>query len=247
MQITGLLLAVLVGLAPFSQPQRRPAAGVRSGPVSLAVHVSDSAGAPLGGVKVILDGPVHREVTTEQGRIALENLPSGTYRLTFQRAGFVTFEREVIARGGVPINVKVTLTPEPEPPPPPPAPAAPPPPPPSEAAPILRDLPDFIEKNYIGREAMKTSPLGCTDSAAATLIQLHDPLPQRSHGASDEFLYVIAGQGTLRLAGRDQPLAAGVFALVPHGVEHTLSASGKSPLVILAIRSGEGCAAAAPR
>ncbi len=248
MQITGVLLAALVGFVPLPQqppqPQapRRPAAAARTtGPVALAVRVTDPAGAPIGGVKVTLDGPAHREVTTEQGRIAIENLPGGTYRLRFERDGFVTFEREVTARGGVPVDVKVTLSPAPEPPPPPAPAAPPPPPPPSNASPIVMDLPEFIEKNYIGREARRISPLGCAEGAAATLIQLHEPLAEHTHADAEEFLYVIAGQGTAHINAREQALSAGVFALVPRGVPHALAASGKNPLVILSIRPGEGC------
>ncbi|MEO8519750.1 MAG: carboxypeptidase regulatory-like domain-containing protein [Acidobacteriota bacterium] len=243
MKLTGLLLAVLLGFAPLPQTQRRPATAARTtGQVALAVRVSDPADGPIGGVKVTLDGPTHRQATTEGGRIAFENLPAGTYRLRFERDGFVTLEREVVGRGGTPIDVKVTLTPAPEPPAPPPAVAPPPPPPPSDAAPIALDLPAFIEKNYIGRDARKISPLGCAEDTTATLIQLHEPLAEHTHATAEEFLYVIAGQGSVRIEARDQALTAGVFVLVPRGLSHAVTVSGKSPLVLLSIRPGEGCA-----
>lgn len=247
MQITGLALAVLLGFVQGQQPQRRPGAAARTtGQVALAVRVSDPAGGAIGGVRVTLDGPAHRQATTEGGRTAFENLPAGTYRLLFERDGFVTLERELAARGGMPIDVKVTLTPAPEPPaPPPPVAPPPPPPPPRDAAPIAMDLPAFIEKHYIGRDARKISPLGCAEDTAATLIQLHDPLAEHAHATAEEFLYVIAGQGGVRIDARDQALTAGVFVLVPRGMAHAISVSGKSPLVMLSIRPGEGCAPAA--
>jgi mannose-6-phosphate isomerase-like protein (cupin superfamily) len=34
-----------------------------------------------------------------------------------------------------------------------------------------------------------------------------------------------------------------VFMLVPRGVPHTLTASGRSPLVVISIKAGERCSA----
>jgi mannose-6-phosphate isomerase-like protein (cupin superfamily) len=211
--------------------------------VTLAVQVSDAAGGPIGGVRVSVDGPAHRQSTTERGRIAFESLPAGLYRLRFERDGFITLERELTARGSAPVDVKVTLTPAPEPPPPPPAPVPepPPPPPPSDAAPVVIDLPAFIEKNFVGRGAQKTSSLACGSGATATLLQLREPLPEHSHAEWDEDLYVIAGQGSVHIGGRDQPLTAGVFVMVPRGTPHALTASGRNPLVLLSIRPGDRC------
>src|ERR671931_73318 len=74
--------------------------------------------------------------------------------------GSVTFEREVTARAGPVTNVKVILTPNPKPVPPllpvPSLPAA------AIGDPVAIDIPTFIEKNFIGRAAGKTSPLGCS-------------------------------------------------------------------------------------
>jgi mannose-6-phosphate isomerase-like protein (cupin superfamily) len=271
MPITGILLAALVSVAsipqaapptpaptprqppaqtprqPTAQPPKRPAA--RSGVATLAVRVTDPAGTPVSAVNVTLEGPASRQATTEQGRIAFENLPAGTYRLRFESDGFVTLERELVARGSTPIDVKVTLTPAPEPPPPPPAPVPEPPAPPppaADVAPLVVDLPAFIEKNFIGREAQKTSALACGSDATATLLQLRDPLTEHTHADWDEFLYVIAGQGTARIQTREQSLTAGVFVMIPRGVAHALSASGRGPLVLLSIRPGDRCPAPAP-
>jgi mannose-6-phosphate isomerase-like protein (cupin superfamily) len=206
--------------------------------------VSDPAGAPIGDVKVTINGPVSRDAKTERGRIAIENLPAGTYRLRFEREGFVSLEREVTARGSVPIDVKVTLTPLPSPPPAPvPELPAKPPAPALSTAPVTIDMPSFIEKNYVGRSAGKTSALACAAGGAATLMQVKDPLVEHTHADADEFLYTIAGEGSVRAAGRDQPLRAGVFMMVPRGVPHIIVAVTRSPLVLLSIRAGEHCSA----
>lgn len=247
LHLTVLAAALFVSLAPAPQePRRAPAQARAGGSATLAVRVTDAADAPLHGVRIVLDGPAHREAATEQGRIAFENLPAGTYRLRFEREGYITLEREVVARGRAPIDVRVSLTPAPPPPPAPdPAPvpaAAQPPQGPSDRAPVAIDLPAFIEKNYIGREPRKISSLGCNEGTVATLIQLHEPLAEHAHDKSDEFLYVIAGQGTARVKGQDQALRAGVFSFVPRGAAHTVTASGRNPLVILSLQPTEGCA-----
>ena len=55
-------------------------------------------------------------------------------------------------------------------------------------------------------------------------------------------LYVVGGDGTLRLAGRDIPVAAGSFAVVPRGTTYGLSRRGRNPLIVLATLSGPPCA-----
>lgn len=211
---------------------------------TFAVVVADPDGTPLGDVLVTVEGTASRSARTEAGRIAFENLPAGPYTLRFEREGFLTLERELTARGGAPMDVKVTLKPAPKPvapPPPPPAPAVEPPP--SDAKPFVLDLPGFIAKNYIGRGAGKTLPLACTTDGHATLLQLNAPLADRVHAAADEFLYVVAGEGTVRMQGRQDRLQAGVLLMIPRGLPHTLAPAGKNPLVLLSTRAGEGCGA----
>ena len=264
MAFTGLFLVVLLSLAalpqappapspqPSSQPKPPAAAPRPARTATFAVRVTDPAGVPAGAVRVTLEGPAQRTATTEGGRIAFENLPLGTYRLRFEREGFVTLEREVIARGGTPIDVRVTLTPAPEPPETP-APSAsapssapdstPPPASPSGAdtAPVVIDLPAFIEKNFVGRESQKISALGCTTGATAILLQLKNRLEEHTHADYDEYLYVIAGQGYTELEKRAQPLGAGDFVMIPRGVSHALAATGRNPIVMLSIRPGDRC------
>ncbi len=262
MYLTGLFLSTLLGATltsqatppaaaqppqpPTAQTPRRPAAAPRTGgPATLAVRVTDITGEPAGAVRVTVEGPAQRTATTEGGRIAFENLPTGTYRLRFEREGFVTLEREVIARSGAPVDVRVTLTPAPEAPRPPAAPEPPPPAPPApvvDAAPVVIDLPAFIEKNFVGRESQKTSALACSTGAAATLLQLRNPLTEHTHPDFDEYLYVIAGQGYTEIQKRAQPLSAGDFVMLPRGVAHSLGATGRNPLVLLSIRPGDRCA-----
>jgi mannose-6-phosphate isomerase-like protein (cupin superfamily) len=223
-----------------SQPQtpRRPA-----GNVTFAILVTDASGGPISDVKITLSGPASRDVRTERGRAVFEGLPSGAYHMKFEKDGFITAERDVTGRGAAPIDVKVALDEEPKPVPPVEPVKPPPPPVVSDVQPVAIDMPSFIEKNFVGRAAGKTSPLACATGGEATLIQLHEPVAEHTHADADEFLYVIAGEGTARTGSSTQPLRAGVFMLVPRGVPHTLTASGRSPLVVISIKSGERCAA----
>ena len=241
--LSSLLTLILAAATPLAVDgaQRRGAGG--AGAVTFAVVVTDPAGAGVGGVKVIVTGAAERTGRTEAGRLVFENMPSGAYRFRFEKDGFVTLERELAGRGAAPIDVKVTLASAPPPPepPPPPAPAAPPPAHTVDAKAVGLDLPAFIEKNYVGRAAGKSTPLACATGGTATVLQINDPVAEHTHADADEFLYVIAGLGTARMGDRQEPLSSGVFVLIPRGIAHTLTAGPRKPLVLLSTRAGEQC------
>ena len=207
---------------------------------TFAVLVTDADGAQVPSVLVTVEGPAARTVRTEGGRIALEGLPVGEYRLRFEKEGFVTLERELTARAGKPIDVQVTLNrlpePPPEPEPEPPAPAAP-----SDAKPVALDLLEVIDREFVGRAAGKTTPLACGGSGNARLIQVNDPVTDHAHDEADEVLYVIAGEGAASVSGRAHRLKAGMLLFVPRGVTHRFSQSGRNPLIVLSVTAGQGC------
>ena len=223
-------------------PQRRPARP--TGNATLAILVTDASGAQIPNVSVTVEGPTPRTTRTEGGRIALEGLAAGEYLLRFEKEGFLTLERQLTARGSAPIEVKVTLKAAPEPPAPPVA-AVPETPPPADVnvKPASFDVPDVIEKEFIGRGAVKRTPLACGGQGAATLIQLNDPVGDHAHADADEFLYVVAGEGAANIAGAAQRLRAGVLLFVPRGVTHRFSQSGRNPLIVLSTLAGPGCSA----
>jgi mannose-6-phosphate isomerase-like protein (cupin superfamily) len=169
------------------------------------------------------------------GRAVLEGLRAGNYLFRFEKAGYVTFEREVTARGTKPIDVKVRLTP-----------LSAPPPQVMDAKFVVLDMPAFIEKNHVGRESGRTTPLGCATGGAGTLLQIKESVAH-AHDDADEFIYVIAGKGTLKLADREESLGPAVFLMIPRRMAHTLTASSKKPLVIMSVRAGETCANIAAR
>src|SRR5260221_10986341 len=84
-------LLIMMPLAGTPDAQRR---GGGRGGVTLAVAVSDSTGAPVTDVKVIVTGAAERSGRTEAGRPRFEKPPSGAPRLPFEKGGLVPPPRE---------------------------------------------------------------------------------------------------------------------------------------------------------
>ena len=225
-------------------PQQKPAAARRpvARTATFAISVADPAGTPIPNVLVTVEGPASRSTRTEGGRIAIEELPLGRYTVRFEQAGFITVERDLNATAGKPIEMKITLKPLPAPPPPPPTPVPEAPRKSTiDAKPAVFDVPGVIEKEFVGRAAGKTTALACGNDGNATLIQLNQPLQQHAHDDADEFIYVVAGEGSASIQGTTQKLKAGTLLFVPRGTSHGLTVAGRNPLIVLSTRAGGGC------
>ena len=229
------------------KPQAPPQAATAAR-ISMAIAVTDLAGEAAPGVRVALSGPVAREGTTARdGLVRFQTLRAGTYRLRFESPDFVTFEREVTVKAGPLVEVEVTLSRVPEKPAQPPPPPAAVPATPTEAPTVapspnatveLLALPDWIERNLIGRsDPQRETVVGRAPGATARVVQVREPIKDRVRSDADEMLYVIAGEGVLRAKGREYGLTAGSFAVVPRGVAYTLERSGRNPLIALSMVS----------
>lgn len=204
-----------------------------------------------------LTGPADREAKSPAGGFTrVQGLRAGTYRARFARDGFITFEREFTWRSGTAApELSITLNtaaPNAPAPPTPTAPVTAPPPAAAAAAPKLPapgtaktlSLPDFIEKNFIsGREGHKENLVGCSGVGQAVLWQVREPWDGRQHEAADGMLYVIGGEGSIKLVGRELTVTAGSFAVVPRGTTYGFARRGRNPLIVLAILAGAPCAA----
>ena len=250
MSIRGAAAAALVALAlsPM-QAQRRGSATsgtTAGGSVTFAVVVTDVSGAPINDAKVTVTGTTERSGRTEGGRLVFEDLRPGPYRFRFDKDGYISLERELTARGSAPIDVKVELSSAP-PPPKPIEVVKPAPPPPADhtvdAKPMGLDLPSYINDHYVGRSPDKASGLSCTTGGSAHLLQINDPIKSHAHTDSDEFLYVLAGEGNAQIGSSNaEPMSAGMFLVVPRGMAHSFTAR-KKPLVVLSILAGDKCGA----
>jgi len=206
--------------------------------------VTDVSGTAIPDVHVIMAGPVPREGTTgRDGRLQLQALKAGTYRIRLESPDFITLEREVTIKAGPSVEVDVALDrapPRPVEPPASPAPTATRdatviPPDPNATVEFVA-LPDWIDKNLIGHP-LKEAVVGRTPVTTATVVQVSDPIKERGRTDADEMLYVIAGKGVIRAKGRDQVLEDGSFVVIPRGVMYSLErrGGGLNPLVVLSI------------
>jgi mannose-6-phosphate isomerase-like protein (cupin superfamily) len=213
----------------------------------MAITVTSPSGTPLSGVRVTISGPSERSGTTDSsGQLRVTGLQVGTYRLRFSGDDVVTFEREVAVRAGQTGDIDVTLTaapPPPQPPPPPEAPAAPVPAPVGPAGqPQATSLVDFLDRNLIrNSEPRKETLVSCSGNTRATLVQLNQNQALRLYENAEVTYYVIAGEGSLKVAERETALAAGSFVSLPRGTGHELLRRGRRPLIVVSQVSGEPC------
>lgn len=220
---------------------------------TVLLFITDASGRPIEGVTVNFMGPVDREVKSPaSGPTRIEGLRAGTYRVRFAHDGFISFEKEISWRAGTAApELSITLNSAPAapaPPPPPPAPVKPEPSPssklPPPGDPKSLSLLDFIEKNFISnREPQKENLIGCSGVGQTMLWQIRDPWTGREHASADATIYVVAGEGTLKLGEREVQITNGSFAVVPRGTTYSFTKRGRNPLIVLAVLSGAPCAA----
>ena len=227
---------------PGGQASRTPAPNARQ---SLTITVTNLDGRTLPGVWVKATGPVDREAPTDDsGTVVLRNMLPGTYRVRFEHDDYVTFEKEVTqAARALTVNVALNAAPPKAAPPP-----TPPPPQPvattgvgTPAKPTALSIIDLFEKNFVGGQPQRLTPVACTSTSTSSLLQVNNPLAQHAHDDADEVLYVIAGEGVQQMSGRETRLEAGVYVVVPRGTSHSLTKRGSRPLVLLSTLEGKGC------
>lgn len=244
-------LLILAATAGASAQTPTPPRTATTSP-TLSVQVTDKSGNGIPNVAIALTGPVERAGTTgADGSLAFRSMRAGTYRLRFERDGFITLERElVMARGAA--DVSVSLNPAPvkpvvTPPPPAPAPVAQP------ADRTLRPvepralaLVDFIDRNFIGSEPQKISLLACSDGGTARLIQVKEPLANQQDDTADQLLYVVAGGGVVRVKEQSYKAGSGWFIVIPRGAPHSIRREGRNPLIALVVVVGPSCTDSTP-
>src|SRR5262245_53950547 len=227
---------------PATTAPRRPATTTRGG---LAITVTSPQGATLPDIRVQVNGPTERsgELTNASGQLTMPSLLTGTYRLRFEGEKVTTFEKEVIVQTGKVTEVDVVLNPAPEP-----KVVALPPPEPTPTATIgpkgearTLGVVNTLEKDYVGKQARRESLLACTGNLRTSMIQLNDPMPTRLYDSADAMYYVLGGEGTIQMNGKETKLATYDFASVPRGTSHSFTRRGSRALVLLAVLSGEPC------
>jgi mannose-6-phosphate isomerase-like protein (cupin superfamily) len=253
-----LSLLVAAGDASFAQtaaptPAPRPAAPAqtRRAPATprsgIALTVTDPRGVPLPGVQVSIVGASDRNGQTDgSGQVNFVGMQPGTYRVRFEGDKVIAFEREVAVRAGQPTGLDVTLNPAAAPPAPPPPPA-PVEKPAAEAVvgpqgmPQIVSIVDLAEKQLSGNQARRETLVACSGNTRTTLVVLNQDQPDRLYDGAETEYYVVAGQGAVKVNGREAPLMAGSYASIPRNTSHGIAKRGNRPLILLSILAGEPC------
>jgi hypothetical protein len=250
-QVAGILAVATLVPATWAQAPTVPAAPPRRAAVakpSQKVVVRNVSGTPLEGVKIAISGARTEETKTSSDGTVTLALAAGSYRLRFEHEGFITLERDVTIRTA-PVEIAVVLNraPAAPEPPPAPAPAAPPAPVvPPAGPPVNISIPAYLEKSFVGgREPMKESILGCMPDATARLIQLREPLAAHTHADLDEVLYIVAGDGAVRIGDDLITVSPGSMSAIPRGTRHAIERRGRNPLILLSTLAGAPCQPAA--
>src|SRR5215510_12487974 len=233
--------------APAAPAPRRapaPAAASRAG---IAMTVTDARGLPIPGVSVTVAGPSDRNgETNDSGQLNFVGMQPGTYRVRFDGDNVISFEKEVVVRSGQTTSFDAVLNPAPPPPAalPPPAPAPP-------AAPVAKVGPagmpqvlsivDLAERQLSGNQARRETLVSCSGNTRTLLVVLNQDQPDRRYEGAEIEYYVVAGQGAMRVDGRDTPLSAGSYVSIPRNTGHGVVRRGNRPLILLSILSGEPC------
>jgi mannose-6-phosphate isomerase-like protein (cupin superfamily) len=214
----------------------------------MAITVTDFKGATLPDISVSVTGATTRSgQTNSSGNVSFTGLMAGTYRLRFDGDTWISFEREVTLRAGQVMDVDVSLNPAPEPPP---APQPPPPAPATEAPPARVGptgqpqtiaIPDWLDKEFVGRDPRRETILACSGNERTTILQLNEPMPQRLYEEADVVYYVLGGEGNVALDGKSSRIATNAFISVPRGTAHSFEKRGSRPLMLLAVLGGEPC------
>lgn len=192
-------------------------------------------------------GPTERSGDTDgSGQLNFPGLQAGTYRLRFSGEMVTAFEKEVVVRAGQVADVDVTLSPAPEPkvirepaPVPPPAPASAAVGP--KGQPLTHAIGDLLEKEFVGRQPRRETLLSCSGSERSSMIQLNEALPERLYESADAIYYVLGGEGSILMNGRESRLGVNAFVSVPRGTSHSFTRRGSRLFVLLSVLSGEPC------
>ena len=107
--------------------------------------------------------------------------------------------------------------------------------------PGITSVVDILDKQFIGKAPRRDTLLACSGNTRTMLIQLNDPLPERLYDAADAEYYVVGGEGTARIAGREMPLVTTSAVSIPRGTRHSFAKKGNRPLILLSVLGGEPC------
>jgi mannose-6-phosphate isomerase-like protein (cupin superfamily) len=213
----------------------------------MAITVTDMRGMTIPGVHVDVAGPTPRMgETNASGEVNFPGLSAGTYRLRFSGDPVTTFEREVTLRGGQIADLDIALTAAPAKPEPPPAAAPEPATAPTPVIgpagqPQMTSLYDLAENELRARQPRPQILVACSGNTRSTLVFITAEQPQRNYEDAEVAYYVLGGEATFRVGGKETSLAAGGYVAIPRGTPFAITRRGNRPLSLLSVLSGAPC------
>jgi uncharacterized cupin superfamily protein len=75
----------------------------------------------------------------------------------------------------------------------------------------------------------------------AELPQIREAVAEHVHEGGDEIIYVVAGEGTVRIGEAATPVRAGSLVVVTSGTGHAFERVGKNPLIVVSTLTGAPC------
>jgi mannose-6-phosphate isomerase-like protein (cupin superfamily) len=77
--------------------------------------------------------------------------------------------------------------------------------------------------------------------AMTRLLQLKEAVARHTHAEVDEVIYVVAGDGAIRLGENAVTIGPGSVTAVPRGTPHAIERRGRTPLIVLSTLAGAPC------
>ena len=70
---------------------------------------------------------------------------------------------------------------------------------------------------------------------------MREAVARHVHERADEIIYVVAGEGAVRIGEETNAVRAGSLVVVPNGSGHAFERRGKNPLIIVSTLVGSAC------
>jgi quercetin dioxygenase-like cupin family protein len=103
--------------------------------------------------------------------------------------------------------------------------------PPEGSARVELDLPEQAQ-NLDGKP-IATTLLHGDDDVTIQLVSLRAPVAMHRHLKSEEVVYLLSGEGVLRLGQGERTLRAGDLVVIPRDTPHAFTPTGSAPAVLL--------------
>jgi quercetin dioxygenase-like cupin family protein len=84
-------------------------------------------------------------------------------------------------------------------------------------------------------------PIGCSGLSRTQLLVVRETHTSAGSPNEDETLYLVAGEATLKLGGKEQPVTPGWFSIVPRGMPRSVTRKGRNPAIFLSTVAGQPC------